>query len=272
MTRLLEQKAMKVIATAITYVFVVCAAISAQTNAREKLLQQFDAASWETRAAAFYELMDLGLGKKLSGETSEMPSILRKVLASDPRESNSTKRALIGLLARENAVVQSQRLEFDKTGKTLTEGYVNYYGDVVAAVASLDDARSVDALLGAITTGGMATRRLARLGRVALQPTLQELNSADPLVRGAALNVLSEMLSSSEFSADASSVAQIKDALVKSLADQDSGVRITAVEGVAKLHDPSLRPLVEKLATVDPYQMANTYPVREAASRALQKW
>jgi HEAT repeat protein len=272
MIKALESKTAKVTAALITYLLVLCVGVSSQTNPRVKLLKQLESASWETRASAFYQLIGVGLGKTFDGETSQMESIVSKLLATDPGAENRTRLGLIGLLDRENAVVRRQRVEFENTGKTLTEAYVNYYGDLIAAVGALDDVRSVGALLGAITTGGMATRGLARLGRPALQPSLQELNSADPLTRSAALRVLSEMVSSEGFSVDAASSSQIRDAMVKSLTDQDSNVRIAAVEGVAKLNDPRLRPLIEKLATKDPYQMENTYPVREAATRVLREW
>ncbi len=203
--------------------------VVAQTDARAKLLQQFQSESWDVRASAFYGFLSMGLGRKFNGETSEMRSIVNKYLSAEPQESDPTKLALIQLLSRENTVVKTQRAEFDKSGKTMSEAYVNYYGDLIAAVACLDDERSLDALLGAITTGGLATEALARLGKRAIEPALRELQSHDPLVRSAALTVLSGIKRGSVNPIAPADSRLIESAVLKSLSDPDANVRITAL-------------------------------------------
>lgn len=264
-------------------IFVAACLLSAQAGespkakARGELLRELQARSWEARSSAFYQLIELGLGRKFNGETSRMPSIVANLLTSEPAEADRTKSDLIGLLSQENAFVREQRERFDKTGETLTEGYVNYYGDLIAAVASLNDPRSLDALVGAMTTGDIATRGLASLGRPALQPVLHELGSPDPLTRVAVLSVLSEMARSQWISGDPGARRLVKDAVVEALADPNPQVRIFAVRVASELGDPSLRPLLAKLASSDPYQselpgQAGTYPVRRTAKEALDHW
>ena len=91
MIKPLESKAIKVAAALVAYLLVLCAGVSSQTNPRVKLLKQLESASWETRAAGFYELMGVGLGKKFDGETSQMTSIVSKLLATDPGAENRTR-------------------------------------------------------------------------------------------------------------------------------------------------------------------------------------
>jgi hypothetical protein len=65
---------------------------------------------------------------------------------------------------------------------------------VIAVVSGLHDERGIPALLGAIKTGGMATRGLAEFGRKAFAPVLRLLSSPDPMTRAAAVFALREML------------------------------------------------------------------------------
>jgi HEAT repeat protein len=76
----------------------------------------------------------------------------------------------------------------------LSEEYVNYYGDLIAAVAALQDVRSLDALVGAIATGNMAIGTLVGFGKQAVTPVARQLQHTDPHVRSAAARTLSQMV------------------------------------------------------------------------------
>jgi hypothetical protein len=66
----------------------------------------------------------------------------------DYSSSDQIKVAIINLLPLENAYASSQ--------DSLSEDYVTYYGDVIGAVAALNDVRALNALLDVIDSGNMA--------------------------------------------------------------------------------------------------------------------
>jgi HEAT repeat protein len=137
------------------------------------LIHQFHDANWKTRSEAFFALFH--------GESS-----LASLSATAPQQADDIKVGLIDLLETENAVVES--------GVSLTEEYTEYYASLIAAVASLKDTRALYGLLGAIRTGGMATRALAEFGTIAIDPIIEKLNSGDRVTRAFAADVLGQML------------------------------------------------------------------------------
>ena len=81
------------------------------------------------------------------------------------------------------------------SGEQLGEDYFDFYGDVIASVVALNDRRAIPALLGAIDTGGMATRCLASFGDAALPGLFQRVRDLDPMVRIGVTNSFAEILS-----------------------------------------------------------------------------
>jgi hypothetical protein len=157
------------------------------------------------------------------------------------------------------------------SAQRLSEEYVNYYGDVIAAVSSLRDPRSIDALLGVITTGNMAVDALVSFGSVAVAPVAALLESSDSGVRSAAALTLARML---EHAPNAADQRLIRESMTRAAADPDPFVRIRAVQGLAALGGDDSLALVEAIARSDPYQAdhreGRPYIVREAATQALQ--
>jgi hypothetical protein len=190
------------------------------------------------------------------------------------------KQLLIELLATENDMVaaKDRLLRRDghlPPGEELSETYVNYYADVVAAVAALRDPRSVSALAGAITTGSIATGALISFGVVAVEPVARRVSDDDPVRRTSAARLLSEMLASSgQVAKDTKSRAIIKKALAAAARDTDYHVRGRAIPGLVRLGDAESIAIVEDLARNDAY-VDNTpgrkgsRPVREDAEQAL---
>jgi hypothetical protein len=206
-----------------------------------------------------------------------MPSIA-DVAQRDPIEAERLKGGLIQLLTTENAeVVKTKQAE----RKFATEDHSAYYGDLIGIVADLNDTRAIPALLGAIATGGMANRGLARLGDKALDAVLTKIQDPDPIVRTAVLFTIRNMLRMRSLK-DANSRTRIRDALHSSLEDPEFGVRDGAISAVEYLEQrEEFVPVLQKLAEDDPVTLPGTpddghdggkfYPVRQHATELLRK-
>lgn len=241
----------------------------------EGLIRTLEDPAPQARNEAFYHLLEIGLGGDLHGRTYQIPSALTNLFQQNPSRADNIKIALIRLLENENAFVQGQRKEYDETGKTFGEAYVDYYGDVIASVAALKDERSLNALPGAINTGNMATKALAGLGSSALDQILLRLSDPAPIARMSAARVLVQMLEPGNVKkvGDAVSKERIKSALTKTTSDIDPYVRITGVEGLAALGDRTVIPRLQEVAEGDSFEGfgERRFPVREAAKKALEK-
>jgi HEAT repeat protein len=253
------------------------------TNSDEQisaLLKSLKDPAWEKRYEAFYNLLSHESAEKWDGRTYLIPSRLDSLYNAHPDRKGELKLALIDLLSTENSKVEAQNVEVKRTGKTLTEQYTNYYGDVIAAVAGLSDPRALNALVGAITTGGMADRGLAKFGPVVVEPLLLKLQSRDVITRAAAVRALITTLqpeNRDNFSDDASR-QKIKKALLGAASDRDGGVRLAAVYGLALIPDEDTIPVLTGLAASDPSRLPGQadeggpfYPVRQAAKRVLDQ-
>lgn len=227
----------------VTYAFP--QSISKQDTSR--LERRLHNSSWQVRRESFYS-----------------------ILALDPA-LDQTKLAVIGLLVRENSYVA--------TKANLTAEYAEYYPDLIDKVSALRDPRSLDALLGCITTGDMATRGLARLGPIAVRPVIARLESSDFHIRQAAASVLSEMLEPDARTKldDPALLGTVRRGLLRAAFDTYPYVRMSAIEGLAAIGGPEVDALLEKIALEDPYEASmhgadrGVYPVREAARSVLSK-
>jgi len=152
----------------------------------------------QIRESAFYALIQLGFESSLASSPYPIPKEVAQLLKTlAPADADSLTDALVGLLTRENGFVAAS--QNDPT-ISLSEEYVTYYGDVIAAVSALRNERSIPALIGAITSGDMATSTLAGFGNKAIDSIMIQLGSGDEDVRGAAVIVLLEMLEPTNFS------------------------------------------------------------------------
>jgi len=247
-----------------------------QTEAEEieSILQQFSADQWESRAKAFYRFVALG-----RGDGSDIASPVKRVLEEHPEQAEQIKVALIRLLERENARMEELNLRYQKTGQKIGRDYdTDYYANVIAAVVTLKDIRSMNALLGAITTGGMAMGTLAEFAPLSLDPVLAKGGDPDPLVRMSALNVLERMLEPTNYDKvkDAVYRSRIKEAFIRATRDENAVVRKVGTRGLGALGDPDVIPLLRRLAEHDPAFLPrqadggkDLYIVRKAAKEAL---
>jgi hypothetical protein len=178
------------------------------------------------REAAFHELMAglaSGSGARASSHTAE---VLTGFFKTNPQQSEPLKIGLIRLLAKENSTFIGEKVP----PGTYSEEDTEYYANLIDAVSSLSDERAIPALVGAMTTGRMASRGLLKYGDKALPLLLDQLKSSDPLMRSAALGNAISILRPMK---DPASRARSKDLLRSSLSDPDSAVRTQAVMLVA---------------------------------------
>ena len=241
----------------------------------QSILGSMTSTDWQTRSRAFYRLLALGLEGDPHGKTHLFASALKTLAVQSPQDTSKVEMGLIGLLEQENAAIRV----FERTNRTMSEAQSDYYGDVIAAVTTLKSTASVDALLGAVNTGGMATRTLAGFGPIALGPLISRLNDPDFSVRSGVVTALSQMVADgNRQNLDTASLLKVEQALFRAASDSEVGVRLSAVTGLAEFSDQRARAALEKLADSDPTFFPgegedgkDLYPVRNAATRALAK-
>lgn len=248
-----------------------------QNDQIESLLKQMKNSDWNTRRTAFYELLKLGFGTDFNGQTAQIPSALSKLSRKHPDNADKINLTLIRLLETENNLIREQEKKFELTGETLTEEYTNYHGDLIGTVAGLKDSRSVNALVGVINTGNMATKGLAALAPFSIDTVAEKVDNEEWSTRSSATRALSQMLEPANINRVESeapgSREKIKNLLIRKAKDADYNVRLSAINGLGKLHDREAVQVLEDISRNDMYQSTKggttSYPVREAAKKHL---
>jgi hypothetical protein len=241
---------------------------------------------FEERRDLFIALIGTDRATYLGGGIADVGAFVRDGLGARPRtdvDADQRKRSLLELLEVENAVVAAKESERRRRGlvdlpvaERFTEAHMNYYGDLIAAIAALRDVRSVEALAGAIATGSMAVDSLVSFGPMGVGPVADRITDEDPTVRASVALTLSETLGRSEEVARSSNHrATIRKAMLAAAKDPDPFVRARAVRGLARLGDSDSVAIVRRLANEDPYfdpfsGPQGRYTVREAAEQALK--
>lgn len=257
------------------------ARVFAQNDQIESLLKQMGDPDWNNRETAFYKLLELGFEGKFNGQTWRIPSALSKLSSKHPTNADEINLTLIRLLETENNLVREHEDKFELTGETLTEDYSDYYGDLIGTVAGLKDSRSVNALAGAVNTGNMATKGLAELAPFSIDIIAEKVNSEDWSTRSSATRVLSQMLEAANINRFEMKIPglreKIKQLLIKKTKDSDYNVRLSAIDGLAKLQDADVIKVLEDISKNDSYESnvakgrIKSYPVREAAKKYLSQ-
>jgi hypothetical protein len=232
-------------------------------------LQRFESDKWEERRDGFVSLLSYSVPNRRPGESWAIPPTLQALFKRIPQSQESVQVALIRLCALETAVTKSAAIG------SLTEDYMDYRGDLLGAVAGLRDTRAIPVLVENIRRGRIVVEGLASFGDVALSSVVAQTKAAESPARAAAYLTLAEMLEPKY--ADrvrASSRAKIKAELVQGIRDSVYGVRISVVQGLAKLPGDDVTGLLRNLATSDPFTRSAPgqkpeYPVRNAAAKAL---
>jgi hypothetical protein len=205
-----------------------------------------------TREAAFDELMDY-MGADKTTHVAGTPDLVNKFIVGHPEDADRVKLGLVHLLIRENYLFVEDR----NPPAGYDEGDSEHYAQLVEVVSSLDDERTIPALVGAMTTGGMAERGVLKYGDRALEPVLEQLKNPNELVRATALSMSITLL---EARSDMASRMRIRELIRSSLMDPASVVRGHAVKEIDCLSDrQNFVPILEKLAKADP----ENYPGKE---------
>lgn len=248
---------------------------SLDTNKLSDALARARSTDLQTREAAFNDLMSelasAGGGQKLHSGPSE---ILDTFFTQHPDQSEPVKVGLIQLLANENETFVGKNVP----PGSYTEDDMEHYAKVIDAVSSLNDERAIPPLVGAMTTGGMATSGLLKYGDRALGPVLDQLKSSNALVRESALEIGITILGAKH---DPASHSQIRSLLQSSLRDKDSAVRAEAIMQIDCFDQrQEFVSALEELAQNDPDRFPGRaddgvdgdwyYPARVQARRVLR--
>lgn len=249
---------------------------SGDTDSRlTQLLGQFQSSDWATRANAFYNLLDLSVSGEFRGRTWLIPTAFQDLFRDHPERQEPVSLGLIELLGRENALRHGP-------ASPHSEEFSNYRGDLIGAVAALHDRRAIPSLLDNIVTGNLATRGLAALGRESLELVLEVAGTNTGLGGEAASRRMSATITLAQMLdptivqiSDPATIAKIKVGLMRASRDQSHWVRLSAIDGLARLPGSDVTDALKMLAEHDPYSrpgepgQAAVYPVRVAAEKAL---
>jgi len=238
-------------------------------------LERMQSADLQTRETGFDELMR-ELSSEVQNQTNphEPSEVLPRFFKQHPDQTDQVKVGLIQLLGKENETFVGKSVP----PGTYSEEDMEHYAQVIEAVSALNDGRALPALIGAMTTGGIATRGILRFGDTALGPMLEQLKNPDGPVRARALEIVVTILKAAN---DDVSRTRIKDLLRSSLKDTDASVRTEAVM-IIECRDERQEfvPVLQDLAKNDAERFPGKsddgvdgdwyYPVRVQARRVLR--
>jgi hypothetical protein len=217
-----------------------------------KAIDGMNSSSWTVRQKALREMPDIS-----------------KVARIDASQADRLRLGVMHLLTVENGERQQE-----KRPGAWSEERSEYYANLIDMVADFNDERAISALVGAATTGGMATRGLARFGDLIVEPTINQLNSPDSTVRSSALFTIRDLFNLHK-SLSSASYARIESALQSSLADHEGNVRFAAIVTIEFLPTrEKFVPFLKELSLSDPLALPATkggqfYPVRLTATDVL---
>jgi hypothetical protein len=235
---------------------------------------------WMVRRAAFAKLIGIDAETYVRRGLPFTAPVVRNTIEKDPANRNIRSLGLIELLVKENAVVEAKAQERIAKGLVdLNEGdrlsadYVNYYGDLIAAVVTLGDVKVAEFSCRRDHDRKYGNASASGVRKAAIDPVSRLLQSNDARARAAAARTLSQMVTTGAAAKDPSSRLKIKASLIIAARDNDAFVRREAVDGLVQVGDSECIALVERIARTDPYRASfldGRYVVREAAMKALQ--
>lgn len=234
-------------------------------------LPRMKSSDLKQRQVAFDEVMNLiadEQGQSAEGDHVDVAGFLKH----HPDQADRLTLSLTQLLKSENDVF------VHGAPGSLTEEDGEYYAAVITTVASLDDDRAIPALVGAMTSGGIAQEGLLKYGDRALGVVLVQLKNPDPVMRASALGMSITLLMKK---GDPSSHARISELIKLSLSDREAVVRGHAVREIECIDDrQNFVPILEHIAKNDPQKLPGKaldgedgnefYPVRYDARQVLR--
>jgi hypothetical protein len=236
------------------------------------ILDRMSRGDLHAREAAFDDMM--ALMQEGQKQATDRAAVLTRFLKQYPDQADRIKLGLIQLLRADNADFQSP----STAPGTYTEDDTEHYAEAINVVSSMNDERAIQALAGAMTTGGMAQGGVLKYGDKAFAPVLEQLKSSDALVRSSALDMSFALL---EKRGGPAAQAQIKELILAYIKDPGSVVRRSAVQEIGCLEDrQDFVPLLKEIAKSDPLKFPGKpldggdtdgfYPVRADARQVLR--
>jgi HEAT repeat protein len=245
-----------------TFIIGIASAVS-QESGGPSLLSQLHSDNWQQRAAA--------VDKLIENRHARMP--------------DEVKNALLDLLDRENALIESTLREsngVEGVSVKYGEGYSEYYSTLAGAVdqsADYNDKRTLGILVhSSYSPDSPFAAKLASQGEVVIPMLLDLANSDLAAYRSKGLGVLGEILKVEKYRLSrlpAETLEQVEQALIKGTGDEDVGVRMLAVRSLGLAGDKDTVQLLERIAQSDPAAIPaggaakSKYPVREEALKAI---
>lgn len=230
-----------------------------------------------TNIAAFHDLLTYASAESPHSTKPKGPSeTLNDFLVGHPENADQVKLSLIQLLTEENhSFIETKNPPPDSDA---SDDVGEYYAELVDTVSSLNDDRAIPALVGAMTTGGMAQRGVLKYGDKALTSVMEQLKSSDALVRASALGMTTGIL---EQKKDAASHALVISLIQSSLKDPGAVVRSQAVQEIDCLDErKDFISILQEIAKTDPLRLPGKaldggdggqfYPVRADARQVLR--
>jgi hypothetical protein len=202
------------------------------------LLGQFTSTDQTARMVAFYGLLNLGAGPNVSAVPYPVPAQLLNVLQNVSVGSlDQIKVDLIAVLSLENNNIE-QSYQFSNSPTVLTEDYTDYYADLIAAVVTLKDQRSIRSLAGAIRSGNMATGALAAFGDASIDVLLQQMTTAaDDLAQFSSLFAMEGMLDTGIFpKLSVTTIGKLRQAFIQASQFSNTNTASEATRALAKLN------------------------------------
>jgi hypothetical protein len=248
-----------------------CQTAQLEPSPRAPVLLSMHSDNWKVRREGFYKL--LGIDQS-NGARIRISDVVRHLLDTGSSSLVITS-ALIDLLRTENS--QAERCKPEVC--SLPEDYLDYYGDVVAAVAGLHDSRALLPLLEVSSTGDMAIDAVAGFGIEAFNPVLQKVQGGSITGRYSALVILTRMLEKGKLRSHKPEWLRTRAAFFTAAQDATPLIRMAAVKGLGWfLPDAEANRVLADIAAHDPAKLAgqgenasDLYPVRRIAQDELKK-
>jgi hypothetical protein len=225
-----------------------------------------NSARWEDRSKAFDDAGELLSSGRLNRDDGDRLQV-----------------GIIHLLVRENSgeLKESDDVSPETDDETSGEDKSDYYSGLIGFVAAMRDESAIPALLGAATTGAMATKGVAQFGKKAVGPVVAQITGPDTHLAEGALWAVRSMLEM-RTAEDTDSHLQLKNALKFALGSSDHDVRETTILAIEQLDDRNeFVPALKEIAAHDPYRADSAagkstpgrgvYQVRHAAELLLHK-
>jgi HEAT repeat protein len=168
------------------------------------------------------------------------------------------------------------------TGRSLGEGFGDYYVNLAVLVAGMRDQRAVSPLAKAIQVGNVISDALLEFGDAGVDSLVAELHHPDMRVSVIlALGRFVEARQSGRMVMSEANARRIEDILLQSANDQSGPVRMAAVRALGQFKpDEQIVRILTRIAESDSFEITRAgqggasekvYPVRSTAAEELQK-